>query len=299
MAEPVLMFGVGATKAGTSWLYRYLAEHPDCAMPAVKELHFFNTLENGQVLARMDQLTESRTRHRERMRKAENGTPKFAAQKARVEGHDQLMALIGNGLDVDRYMAWMSEIRGDRALVGDITPAYSLMGEKMLRRMAGLRGGMRPRFVFLMRDPVARLWSNVRMVAARRVGSRDQGKLAQAAVEEMRAALDRPRNPAMLRSDYAGMIARLDRAVPAEATYLGFYEELFSKPEIDRLCAFLGLRAAPAKFDRIQHAGVHVDLPEDLAADARRALAPQYTAVEARMGRIPAKWNDMRMKVQG
>ena len=38
MSEPVLMFGVGAAKSGTSWLHRYLDEHPECHFRAIKEL---------------------------------------------------------------------------------------------------------------------------------------------------------------------------------------------------------------------------------------------------------------------
>ncbi|MCU7555619.1 sulfotransferase [Alteromonas sp. ASW11-19] len=34
--------GVGAQRAGTTWLYRCLSEHPDIFMSAKKELHFFN-----------------------------------------------------------------------------------------------------------------------------------------------------------------------------------------------------------------------------------------------------------------
>ena len=47
MAAPVLMFGVGAAKSGTSWLYQYLAAHPDCHLRSIKELHFFDTRDMG------------------------------------------------------------------------------------------------------------------------------------------------------------------------------------------------------------------------------------------------------------
>ena len=45
MPDPTVVYGVGATKAGTSWLYRYLHDHPDCAMPAVKEAHYWDTFD--------------------------------------------------------------------------------------------------------------------------------------------------------------------------------------------------------------------------------------------------------------
>ena len=43
--EPTLMFCIGATKAGTSWLHRYISNHPESHMRGIKELHYFDALE--------------------------------------------------------------------------------------------------------------------------------------------------------------------------------------------------------------------------------------------------------------
>ena len=48
MTNATLLFGIGAAKAGTTWLYRYLAAHPEVRLPAVKELHYFDTCETGK-----------------------------------------------------------------------------------------------------------------------------------------------------------------------------------------------------------------------------------------------------------
>ena len=47
--EPTFLICTGATKAGTSWLYRYLLGHPDCHLRAIKELHFLNSAEDGTM----------------------------------------------------------------------------------------------------------------------------------------------------------------------------------------------------------------------------------------------------------
>ncbi|MCU0854153.1 MAG: sulfotransferase, partial [Rhodobacteraceae bacterium] len=47
-AGPIL-FCVGAAKAGTSWLHRVLSDHPGCALRSIKELHFFDALDRGEV----------------------------------------------------------------------------------------------------------------------------------------------------------------------------------------------------------------------------------------------------------
>ncbi len=40
--------GIGAQKAGTTWLFRHLARHPGIAFPAGKELHFWNRFPNAE-----------------------------------------------------------------------------------------------------------------------------------------------------------------------------------------------------------------------------------------------------------
>jgi hypothetical protein len=43
--------GIGAQKAGTTWLYRMLARHPGIGFPAGKELHFWNRLHDRTTVA--------------------------------------------------------------------------------------------------------------------------------------------------------------------------------------------------------------------------------------------------------
>lgn len=42
MHAPPDFIGIGAPKAGTTWLYYQLKDHPDLWLPPVKELHYFN-----------------------------------------------------------------------------------------------------------------------------------------------------------------------------------------------------------------------------------------------------------------
>ena len=49
MSDVTLLIGLGATKAGTSWLYRYFVAHPEVHARAPKELHFWDTLEHGRL----------------------------------------------------------------------------------------------------------------------------------------------------------------------------------------------------------------------------------------------------------
>ncbi|HMO09356.1 MAG TPA: hypothetical protein PKD10_17180, partial [Paracoccaceae bacterium] len=46
MEGTTILLGVGATKAGTTWLWDHLSRHPECHARAIKELHYFDTVEN-------------------------------------------------------------------------------------------------------------------------------------------------------------------------------------------------------------------------------------------------------------
>jgi len=48
---PTFLF-IGAEKAGTTWFYARLKEHPDIFVPETKELHFFNKYNSN--LEKMD-----------------------------------------------------------------------------------------------------------------------------------------------------------------------------------------------------------------------------------------------------
>ena len=41
-ADAPHFIGIGAQKAGTTWLYRNLQEHPEVWLPPEKELHYFD-----------------------------------------------------------------------------------------------------------------------------------------------------------------------------------------------------------------------------------------------------------------
>lgn len=42
MKREVFFLGVGAQKAGTSWIGKYLNSHPQVFMSPIKELHYFD-----------------------------------------------------------------------------------------------------------------------------------------------------------------------------------------------------------------------------------------------------------------
>lgn len=149
----------GAQKAGTEWLYSQLRVHPDFWMPPIKEIHYF------------DRPRKARRRFAEAwLRAAQNGKMEALARSGSVphvkipEDRDiafaeELLALTGGRLDLERYAGLFRFKAGQ--LSGDITPAYSKVNEAVIAEIAG--DFPSAKFVFMAREPIARLWSQVRM----------------------------------------------------------------------------------------------------------------------------------------
>ncbi len=285
--QATLMFGIGATKAGTSWIYRYLRAHPECALPAVKELHYFNS-EDPKFL-------ESRIAGMERkIRQVEwNGE--------RKEGIDQALSYL-QADSIRRAMRMLKAPRaGDAAykefmlqhfednakLTADITPAYALLSADRMKDMLGLHE--KTRFLYILRDPVDRLWSNVRMTIGRMLKpAQNLGVVSNRALDNL---IHKGQRPALLeRSDYAGTLAKLDQAVPPEKLKVVFFEELFREDTIRDICAFLDISYQPAELKKKVHEGRAVAMRPELKIAARALLEGQYQAVERRFGDLPKRW---------
>ncbi|MDE9449358.1 sulfotransferase [Aliiroseovarius sp. Z3] len=272
MTGQTFIFCLGATKAGTSWLFDYLSNHRECHLPAMKELHYFDALEH-------DTGAFYRKEAQARLEAARTAAP-TPWQKRLIADLERWLAVFdGKTRDDAAYLRYVREGGEAARVVGDFTPAYGLLKEKTLSAMAALTDKVR--FVYLMRDPVDRIWSNIRMMAG------NDGAALDAKVD---GVLNGTADNILDRSNYRRTLNRLTRAIPREALHIEFYERLFTPDAIERLCAFLGITPQPASFDRVVHQSMKADLPMGQRAQLQAALKPQYNFVEKFMGELPPEW---------
>ncbi|MEL6645309.1 MAG: sulfotransferase [Pseudomonadota bacterium] len=284
MAEPRVMLCVGATKAGTSWLHRALSGHADVHFRAIKELHYFDALENGAVDRRMAEVAAQRDRLV--ARRAEASLLKRRRMAGAIADHEAYLELLGRGReDVPGYLAYLAHGRGRASVVGDATPAYGLLSVERLRSMARMAADVR--FIYLLRDPVERLWSHVRMMAVRRS---EDGQVSRERADRILARTIRgEETQIVVRSDYRGALERLKAAVDPSRLFTGFYEDLFEGAGFDRICDFLGIARADASFAMVNR-GQALDMRPEQRRAAREWLADQYDYVSAHHGPLPARW---------
>lgn len=283
------LIGLGATKAGTTWLFRYLAGHPDCHMRAVKELHYFDSLEKGSFA---HQIKVNRAKLAKQAEELATAAPR-RAERLRLSMRDlqDWLAVLDKGAE-DRaaYCAYLEGWRGNRRLVGDITPAYSDLSAERLRSLATLAPDMR--FVYLLREPVARFWSHVRMVAARAATA--PGDFAAEASRVLDRVLAGEPSEIAKRSDYAGTLTRLRDAIAPQQLLVMFQERLLSAPGLAELCRFLGIRAHSGDTATRIHEGPALAMTPAQRARVRDWLQPQYDFVAQAFPALPDSWRATR-----
>ncbi|WP_310790073.1 sulfotransferase domain-containing protein [Candidatus Palauibacter polyketidifaciens] len=119
--------GIGATRAGTSWVAAQLSRHPQIRMDR-KEIHFFDRklgalAPSGSARDRFNQI-----RYLARFVRARRGGGRGTRRGGRIRG--------------------------------EITPAYAILEPAVIRRVAEWMPDSR--LIFMMRDPIDRAWSQAR-----------------------------------------------------------------------------------------------------------------------------------------
>jgi hypothetical protein len=177
------------------------------------------------------------------------------------------------------YLQFFLDRVTDERIFCDITPAYALLDADGFAAIDTMHPDIR--YVFLLRDPIDRFWSALRM-GVRKMEGFDPVKR----FEEM---LDHPEH--FGRSDYGRTIDELEKVVPADRVLYVFYEDLFRQESVDGIADFLGIDRMPAKFDMVVNPSAKIDLPADSHRVAMAKFRHVYDYAFDRFGdAVPSRW---------
>ncbi len=267
--EKTFLIGAGCQKGGTTWLFRYLKNSPQYVRGYMKEYHVFDAL---------DLETEDLTRNRI-MKKAEDALA--AARQGEPVRASALhrLAMYGNPEHYYDYFTGLLLTRPDGRLTADMTPDYGMLPAERFQEVktAFAERGVRTVSVFLMRDPVERIWSHMRMQAQRFPTMFDQP--LHEVLRERHANANYE-----MRTRYDRTIAALDQAFEPSEVYYGFYEDLFTEAHMREICSFLGIDFVEPDFDERRNASASPadPLPEETVRAVATHLSEVYAAVAAR-----------------
>lgn len=226
---------IGMGKAGTGWLYDQTQYHPDFWMPWLKEVAYLtrpaNLAERARaVLARVERKTRNNKPTSARGRPMDEPQLQFLREAVEcAEGR----------MDLARYAALFRHKAG--LLSGDITPAYSDLPESTIADLASHFPDLR--VLFLVREPVERLWSLISMFARKE-------KLESRVLDNPRGfqRLLRSKGMAGFASCPTQVVRRWRDAAPQLAFKSVLFDDIVSRPaEIRReIFKYLGADASRA-----------------------------------------------------
>ena len=240
--------GVGAQKAGTTWVHAYLRSSRHGAAGQAKEYHIWDALHVPEFIV-------------SDRRRSQNDRPEMAALRA------ELMR------DEENYFTYFADTfeSADVSVAWDITPEYAGLQRDILIR---IRDGFAERNIvtkamFIMRDPVDRAFSAFKMQMVN-----GNNRFSTYSNEQVVAYLKTPR--VAVRCHYDKTVLELDAAFAASSIYYGFFEEMFTPAEVRRLSNFIGIPPRPGFARRTMNVTVS---DRSLNGEMRQELVRYYRDV--------------------
>ncbi len=271
-----LLLGIGAQKAGTSWLHAYLRGHPACKPGPMKEMHYFDSQMNDGRLGK---------RLRKKALEAAQARPDVGNRVRRLKRLQEICD--APDADHQSYVDLMLGRLKPGEVALDITPEYALIPDSDFARMAALPGA---RMIYLMREPVARAWSAARM-RANAIAESD-AVFEDTARDVLEAVLGDEMTGANQRSDYADTLRKLAQHVAPERHLVLFFETLFTQASADRICQFLSIATRPVDAVSARNEGRKATMRPDQLARLTEMMRSQYDAVCSVFGdAVPQAWH--------
>jgi Sulfotransferase family len=222
--------GIGAQKAGTTWLHRSLQVHPQIWLPKEKELHYFDEkarLEDG-FASRLfgDRPVDIRWRRQFKAR--------FKRPPKNLTWHDVTWDLkYFFGKPNDEWYASLFE-RGRGKTTGEMTPDYSLLDRRGIAHVHELMP--QAKIIFMMRNPIERPWSLIDM------GLRISGR-SHVEIPDKKIYRQFDNRRVGLMTNYRRTLENWGSLYPEDQIFVGFLEDIHFFPEelLRRLYEFLGV----------------------------------------------------------
>jgi Sulfotransferase family len=286
--------GIGGQRCGSTWLYTNLRKHPDLWLPPVKELHYFdrspnyhspNTLSLERLRDRLFGQDKQARQFRDRARRA-------LARTRWYHPWDLVWKLkFFSGRPNDAWYASLFK-PGRHKVRGEITPAYAILNTQDVAHIHDLMP--QAKIIFILRNPVQRCWSSVRMIQGRGEISEHEAhqRLFGWEVEE--------------RGDYLATLSKWESVFPPSQMFVEFFDEIVENPArlLTNVYEFLGVRSGPEflwpSIREKCNETPHQRMPADVKLALTKKFEPLIARLSDRFGGHATKWlEDARATLDG
>jgi len=271
MTRKVDFLGIGAQRAGTTWLWQNLRQHPSIWLPPRKELHYFDRspiYPSPSFLASeylIDRLL-GREDHNKRFRKEFiRGLGGAIISKDWEKTRWTLRYFLGTYND-DWYLSLFRP--GEGKVKGEITPSYSMLTLKDVKHIRELFPKLK--VILILRNPIHRAWSQVRYAWTKRQFNSISN------LDKIKKLIDSPAQS--LRSDYVRTLGIWILCFPKGQIYIGFYDDIVQDPQgwILDILEFLGVDNTGFSNAETLNKKVNVSRVLEMPAEIKYYLAKKY-----------------------
>mgnify|MGYP006301037543 CR=1 FL=1 len=290
--------GIGAQRAGTTWLSENLRQHPEIWMPPKKELHYFNRFySSAPSLIIVDSLflrLFGRQWDSRRWRRGVRGRLSKAWEerdwrRMRWELHF-LFGRYGDEWYASPFRA------GKGKVTGEITPAYSILSREDIEHISGLMPEVK--LVLMIRNPVDRAWSAIRFrrwrMTRRHRRKGEKAEISPLSIAELESYFEAPEW--IQRGDYVRTLNNWRSFFPEEQLFIGFFEDIVHNPErlLIRLFDFLGVDSSQEYVTRLafeqSNPSPKKKMPLEFRLYLTRRYYPQMKTLSEMLGGYAVLW---------
>jgi len=290
----------GAQKAGTTWLYGRLKELPEFSLLPLKEVHYFdrnrkypspNMLSIQSLLSRLSKFDWTK--------KALTSTANEIKNRD-FEKFKWMMKWYFSNYDDRWYLSLFEPYKG---ITGEITPDYSMINKKDIKKMHELLPDIK--LIFLLRNPVERAWSHYKYnkfvfnSKSRALKFEKKFEADQNRDYDLNEIFNFMNSDAQeLRSNYLQTIQNYSSIYPEKQILIGFYDAIRCNPEelLSDIVKFVGGDgnniSKHCKLDKKNNRSPQFNMPREVENFLKSKYKSMIRELSDAYGGYFTKWHD-------
>jgi len=267
-----LFLSVGAMKAGTSWLYKQLKDHPDIYFTPEKEIHYFaNATGIEKQLSRHNRILKFKSI----MEKYVRGNPMYISQNM-----DELYWYANYAQSKNINNQWyesLFSLNNDKKFCADFSNLYCQMERDGWNRVRETAKNIK--VIYTLRDPLKRLWSHYKFNMQ---WNKREDEMLDAGFEHFKMLIDKH----WVNADYVRNSKLLKENLNSDELLILYFEDFREDPkkmllEVQR---FLGVREVEPEQTTLENKvnkTKDVDIPKEWLEYMKVKLAPLEKQMKA------------------
>jgi len=256
--------GIGAMKAGTTWLNYHLNNHPYIWVPPIKELRFFSQLSGHKKNVLLQTITHKwlRTELKKRSR----------SYLQRTSGFKDLLWDLHYFLHMPNEKWYTNCFRPDLdQICGEFSTDYAVLNEKKIQRIRMCYPNLK--ILYILRNPIDRTWSHIRMMQS----SKNQIQLDYQDLKKLMQFM-KDNSWIVQHSLYGANLTNWRLHFPASQIFVGFFDDIQSRPKELLSEIFNFLNVDPHEINNIKDISrpINPSLKQEMPTEFTKYLAALF-----------------------